>query len=109
MHLTKSSDVKQYWKLLKKLDLDNCNSHNPVADIIPNEWVSHYTNLLQAVHDHRIPENTSESGPLDYEITLEEITKAKSILKPGKATGIDTINNEMILEALKVYSTQRHF
>ena len=103
MQLTKSSDVKQYWKLLKKLDLDNCNSHNPVADISPNEWVSHYTNLLQAVHDHRIPENTSESGPLDYEITLEEITKAKNILKPGKATGIDTINNEMILEALKVY------
>jgi hypothetical protein len=101
MHLTKSSNIKQYWKLLKKLDLENCRSHNPVTDISPNEWVSHFTNLLQTVNEHRIPVNTSESGPLDYEITLEEMMKSTSILKPGKATGIDTLNNEMIREALK--------
>ena len=51
----------------------------------------------------KIPENTEESGPLDYEITLEEMMNARGILKPGKATSIDTINNEMILEALNVY------
>ena len=103
MHLTKSSDIKQYWKLLKKLDLDNCQTINSAADISPNEWVNHYTKLLQTVNNCQIPENTAESGPLDYEITLEEMTKARTILKPGKATGIDNVNNEMIMEALKLY------
>ena len=103
MHLTKPSDIKQYWKLLKKLDLDNSQTINSAADISSNEWVNHYTKLLQTVNNCQIPENTAESGPLDYEITLEEMTKARTILKPGKATGIDNVNNEMIMEALKLY------
>ena len=52
---------------------------------------------------NKIPENTTEFGPLDYEITLEEMMNARGILKPGKATGIDTVNNEMVLEALTIY------
>ena len=103
MHLTKASDIKKYWKLLNKLDINNCSTRNTAADVSPSEWVNHYTKLLQTLNRNEIPNNTAESGPLDYEITLEEIMKAKSILKPGKATGVDNINNEMISEALKVY------
>ena len=103
MHLTKQSEIKQFWKLLNKLDLDKMDKRNAGNEISPSEWLSHYTNLLQGVTKGKIPDNTAEHGPLDYEITLEELMKAKGILKPGKATGVDIVNNEMIMEALTMY------
>ena len=103
MHLTKQSEIKTFWKLLNKLDFDQMKTRNSANDVTPSEWMKHYTNLLQGAAQGKIPDNTAESGPLDYEITVEEIMNAKGILKPGKATGIDIINNEMILEALIMY------
>jgi hypothetical protein len=103
MHLTKPSDIKQFWKLLNKLDLDSMNTKNVASEISPKDWMEHYTNLLQGAAKGKIPENTATSGPLDYEITIEEMMEARGILKPGKATGIDIVNNEMVLEALKQY------
>jgi hypothetical protein len=102
MHLTKQSEIKQFWKLLNKLDLEKSN-RNISTDINPKEWMDHYTNLLQGATNGKIPDNTAESGPLDYEVTIEEIMDARGILKPGKATGVDIVNNEMILEALNMY------
>ena len=103
MHLTKQSEIKTFWKLLNKLDFDQINTKNAANDVSPSEWMKHYTNLFQGATECNIPENTAESGPLDQEITIEEIMDAKGILKPGKATGVDIINNEMILEALIMY------
>ena len=102
MHLTKQSEVKQFWKLLNKLDLDK-SQRNTAKDIDPGEWMNHYTQLLQGAPKGKIPSNTVESGPLDYEVTIEEIMDSRGILKPGKATGADNVNNEMILEALNTY------
>ena len=103
MNLTKQGDIKKFWKLLNKLDFDQINTRNAANDVSPSEWMDHYTSLLQGTTQGKIPTNTAESGPLDHEITIEEIMEAKGILKPGKATGIDIINNEMILEALIMY------
>ena len=102
MHLTKQSEVKKFWKLLNKLDLDK-SGRNVAKDIDPREWMDHYTKLLQGAPKGKIPDNTNESGPLDYEVTVDEIMESKGILKPGKATGVDIVNNEMILEALNMY------
>ena len=103
MHLTKQSETKQFWKLLNKLDFDRASTNNAANDISPAEWMKHYTNLLQGATKGKIPDNTNESGPLDYDITVDEMMDAKGILKPGKATGLDIVNNEMVLEALMVY------
>ena len=103
MHLTKQSEIKQFWKLLNKLDFDKASTSNVANDVSSSEWMKHYTNLLQGETKGKIPDNTAEHGPLDQEITVDELMKAKGILKPGKATGIDTVNNEMILEALLTY------
>ena len=103
MHLTKQSEVKQFWKLLNKLDLEKAH-RNIATDISPNEWMDHYTKLLQGNSKGKIPDNRAESGPLDYEVTIEEIMDARGILKPGKATGVDIVSNEMILEALVMYT-----
>ena len=42
-------------------------------------------------------------GPLDYMISLEELKTASSVLKPGKALGIDNISNEMIRSLVNCY------
>ena len=42
-------------------------------------------------------------GPLDYDITIQEVENASFSLKPGKATGIDNVSNEMIAGILSVY------
>ena len=103
MQLTKNSDIKQYWKLLNKLDFENNKARNGITNISNREWMEHYTNLFRCDSQSKIPDSVTTSGPLDYEITMEEMMKAKGILKPGKATGIDGISNEMIREALNIY------
>ena len=47
------------------------------------------------------PQNTSNTGPLDCEISLEEIKLGAYILRKGKAPGYDRISNEMLSCLLK--------
>jgi len=49
-----------------------------------------------------LPLNTRQNGPLDGEITSEEIETATYILKPDKSPGIDNIPNEMISCLLEI-------
>ena len=50
-----------------------------------------------------MPPNSTKTGKLDQPITQLELEEAKSILKRGKANGLDTICNEMISCFLEVY------
>ena len=50
-----------------------------------------------------MPDNSTEVGPRDYIITMEELQKASNILKPGKAMGIDNTSNEMLLSLLECH------
>ena len=60
--------------------------------------MTHYSSLLQGPSANKtdIPPNTSVNGPLDYEISMDELTKASTVLKPGKSPDVYEINNEMI-------------
>ena len=43
-----------------------------------DRWKVHFINVLQNPHvndDGQLPQNTAETGPLDFEITDEEIKK----------------------------------
>ena len=42
-------------------------------------------------------------GPLDHNISKEELEKAARKLKPGKATGLDNIQNEMLYSLLQAH------
>ena len=84
---------KDYWKLFNKLKPKNwqntCN--------IPHETLTEYfKNLLTANRELNIPPDSKENSELDYPFTKEELEKANSILKSGKATGMDNLSNEMI-------------
>ena len=88
-------DQKLFWKLLDKLQ------HNS-DDIIKNnisgdKWEKHFKSVLQSkITTAKYPPDSREVGPLDYNIELEEMLKASYILKCNKATGYDSLSNEMI-------------
>ena len=101
MHTTKKNDPKSFWKLLKKLDCDG-GEGSQNDSISSRKWVDHYKSLLQG-ESNKLPDSPEGSGPLDFIITLEELMKAKAILKGGKAPSVDNIINEMISTALGKY------
>ena len=50
-----------------------------------------------------MPPPCSENGPLDQEITLEELQEtSKTSLPPGKGVGVDNLSNEMITCLIEV-------
>ena len=65
--------------------------------ISPNKWIGHFKHLLNNPNDSSLlPENTKCNGPLDHDITEEEIKLGAYILRAGKSPGHDRISNEMI-------------
>ena len=91
---------KAYWKLLKKLDKKSDNN-----ECVPNQkLVDHFKDML---HNDDAPNisKTEEipTGPLDQEITMDELKTASKVLKPGKQPGIDIIANEMISPLIEKY------
>ena len=101
MSIKKANNCQSdFWKLLEKLSKKKPN----VSNYIDHETLSSYfRSLLNTKHKVEIPPDSTERGPLDYVITLDELKKASAILKPGKALGIDNVNNEMILCLLQNY------
>ncbi len=95
-----SPNQKKYWKLLGQLEQKDNNTTQYVS---PKNLLNHYRNLLNSKRPLNIPPNCTKKGRLDYPITSEELDKAKHILKRGKANGLDTLNNEMILCFLEVH------
>jgi hypothetical protein len=102
-----SNNPKVYWNLFKKLrELDRSHtSHNPISD---SEWVNHFTKLLNEIPstidplmnihmDNFIQMNTESTfNELNFTISAIEIASAISKLKNGKASGSDSILNEML-------------
>ena len=93
-------DQKKHWKLLSKLEEKDSNTTEYVS---PKNLLDHYKKLLNSKRPLDLPPDSTKNGKLDYEITLEELDEAKNVLKKGKANGIDTICNEMILCFLEVF------
>ena len=89
-----SNDQKKFWKLLDKLSKKKTNFSNYIAH---KTLSSHFRSFLNNKLQEDIPPDSTERGPLDDSITLDELKKASAILKPGKALGIDNVDNEMIL------------
>ena len=94
-----NGEQKKYWQHLKKLETSKDNNK-----YIPDyTLISHFREIL---HDDDIKlkyEEDKTEGVLDYEITEEELQKAKKILKLGKGIGIDSIYNEMIRPLVDLY------
>ena len=95
-----NTDQKKYWKLVKKLEQKENNTTQYVS---PKNLSNHFRELLNSKRALDMPPNSTKIGKLDHPITSLELDEAKSILKRGKANGLDTICNEMISCFLEVY------
>ena len=91
---------KDFWKLLKKI---SANKTRGSINIPPYTFAEHFKSILTANNPGELPPDDKEGGPLDYNISLEELKKATGILKPGKALGMDNISNEMIMCLVETY------
>ena len=89
-------DTKKFWKILEKIHPKH-NDDNFKSGISGQRWVNYFKSIYTDTETQPFPPSPVENGPLDYIITMDELTKASYILKPGKAPGIDGISNEMIL------------
>ena len=96
MHLTGKRDIKQYWRLLDKIS-PNSGKKNKMnyGSIIAKDWVNYFKSMFHTENKY-LPHSSTEEGPLDYVITIEEMIKASVVLKNGKSAGLDNITNEMI-------------
>ena len=91
-----TTDGKDFWKLLDKLDDSKTNPEQFKNTISGEKWVNHFKKILNNNERPPLQSIGEEFGPLDYEITNKEMEEAAYILRPGKAPGIDSISNEMI-------------
>ena len=84
---------KDFWKLLEKFSSQKTPDSVNVA---PHNFLDHFKSVLVSDTPGEIPPENNEEGPLDYKIEKEELNSASNILKPGKAVGIDNLDNDMI-------------
>ena len=103
---TLTNNPKEFWKHLKTLK--SKSKPNPVEAIPPKKWIDHFSKLFNNGKENNSNENTTlsiantnskcskENQILDSPFTLEEISKGIKQLKNQKASGYDSISNEMI-------------
>ena len=98
----KRNEQKVFWKLLDKLQ--PAKKGDSLLKIPGVKWNNHFKTILQTKKNNiNTLSDSSETGPLDNDISLEELFSASYVLKSNKAAGYDSICNEMISCLLKVY------
>ena len=88
-------DSKKFWKLLDRMEQKQDDSVFKQS-ISEQRWTSHFKTIFQNKEHKPLPKNTAETGALDHEITEEELKLGAYILKNGKASGHDSISDEML-------------
>ena len=88
------NEGKKFWNSLNKLD--NEKKNNFVSNISQESWINHFESVRYDENEPTYPPDSTEDGPLDYEITIQELLDASSVLKNGKASGSDMISYEML-------------
>ena len=91
---------KEYWKLFRKISPKN--KSDPRQPSI-NEFQDYFEKLSLSNRPQDIPPLSEERGPLDFIISIKELTNAAGRLKLGKAHGMDIACNEMIMPLVNTH------
>ena len=83
MHLSKT-DTKKYWKLLDKFNPRHEKRENNISGV---HWVKHFETLFHDSSSNEIP-YTTDKGPLDYDITEEELMNSNINPETRKSTRV---------------------
>lgn len=94
------TEQKRYWKLVRQLNQNEIKTSQYVS---PKNLSLHFKSILNSKRTLKIPQDSTKIGKLDYLFTSEELEKAAKSLKPGKASGIDNLSNEMIAAFFEIY------
>ena len=94
-------ESKKFWTSLKKLN--NEKEADYISCISHDSWVNHFRKIRTSDRDPVYPPDDENEGPLDYEISLEELDDSSGVLKNGKKWGADLVSYEM-LKCIKEYN-----
>ena len=103
MNLSSKQSPQKFWKLLDKIAPNSKTKYINHNNISISKWVDHFKSILNSKRNVELPPDDNNIGPLDYKITIEELTLATALLKTGKSPGLDNITNEMIICTLQYY------
>ena len=92
--------AKDFWKTLRKISPKN---KKDTVQPSMSEYMNHFKTISNSTRAQDTPDVSEEIGPLDFDITLEELSDASKKLDRGKAFGFDDICNEMIKCLVEVY------
>ena len=90
-----SNEGKKFWNSLNKLD-NKKMANNCISSISQDSWIKHFESIRCGESEPIYPPDCTEDGPLDFEISEQELLGATSILKNGKSSGSDMISYEML-------------
>ena len=101
-----TKDPKQYWKLANSLKDDDNQTSGPELGIDSDSWSDYFQNLnsVQDKFKSRVDDlnkilkndNKTTFNFLDVVIKQSEISNSISKLKSNKASGLDSVSNEML-------------
>ena len=91
---------KEFWKLFRKISPKSQKNYT-VPHI--SKFFEHFNQISNSVRPLDIPPMCNEEGPLDYTISMEELSRATQRLKFGKAFGFDVLCNEMIISLVETH------
>ena len=91
---------KEFWDIFRKISPKN--RKDPVQPSM-EKFFDHFQNLSKSTRSQTVPPISTNNGPLDYEIELDELEYASKKIRLRKAFGYDQLCNEMILGLIKTY------
>ena len=91
---------KEFWDIFRKISPKN--RKDPVQPSM-EKFFDHFQNLSKSTRSQTVPPISTNNGPLDYEIELDELEYASKKIRLRKAFGYDQLCNEMILGLMKTY------
>ena len=100
MNLSSKQSPQQFWKLLDKI-APKSKTRRIKISVSQNGLTT--KSILNSKSTVELPPGDGSIGPLDYKITIEELTFAASLIKTGKSPGLDNITTEMIICTLQYY------
>ena len=67
------------------------------------EFRRYFEKLSSSTRTQNIPSPSQQNGPLDFSISMEELTNARNRLKLGKSHGTDLACNEMLIPLIDTH------
>ena len=91
---------KDFWNIFRKI---SPKTKKGMVQPSMKKFFDHFKNLSESSRAQDFPSLSSDSGPLDYEIVLEELEECCKKLRYGKANGYDDSCNEMLISLARTY------